>query len=192
MSTITPVRACALGAACGLAALVAAPPAHALPLDLLTSVQVAERTAHLPARPTRKQILRKANVDEHGVANISAHAPLKVRRMIHAGNSIAKLPYVWGGGHGSWKASGYDCSGSVGFALHGAGLLKQATTSGGLASYGRPGPGRWVTIYANGGHTYMVIAGLRFDTSAHGVGGSRWTEEQRDGSGYVVRHPAGL
>lgn len=135
---------------------------------------------------------RPARITASGRAVPPSNAPRSVRRIFRAANRIALTPYVWGGGHGSWSASGYDCSGSVGYALHGARLLDSATTSGAFESYGHSGPGRWVTIYANGGHVYMTIAGLRFDTSAHGIGGSRWTRAQRDGGGYVVRHPAGL
>jgi cell wall-associated NlpC family hydrolase len=120
------------------------------------------------------------------------HDAVLVRRMVKAGNRIATLPYVWGGGHGSFQASGYDCSGSVSYVLHGAGLLDRPLASGDLMSYGEPGPGRHVTIYANGGHAYMTIDGRRFDTSAHGPGGSRWTHASRSSAGYTVRHPAGL
>ena len=135
---------------------------------------------------------RHARLSAHGRAIAPDGAPLRIRRLIRAANHITFTPYVWGGGHGSFQASGYDCSGSVSYALHGAGVLGTPEASGALSAYGRPGPGRWVTIYANGGHVYMTVAGLRFDTSAHGVSGSRWTRELRGGEGYVVRHPAGL
>lgn len=135
---------------------------------------------------------RHARLSAHGRAIAPEGAPLRIRRLIRAANRITFTPYVWGGGHGSFQASGYDCSGSVSYALHGAGVLGTPEASGALTAYGRPGPGRWVTIYANGGHVYMTVAGLRYDTSAHGVGGSRWTRDQRGGSGYIVRHPAGL
>ncbi|MEY2517457.1 MAG: hypothetical protein QOJ89_4815 [bacterium] len=118
--------------------------------------------------------------------------PLRVRQVIAAGNRIATMPYYYGGGHGNWNDSGYDCSGSVSYALHGAGLLDVALASGGLMSWGEPGPGRWISIYANGGHAFMVVAGRRFDTSGRGQTGSRWQTAMRDASGYVVRHPAGL
>ena len=115
-----------------------------------------------------------------------------VRRVIAAGNRIAQKPYKYGGGHGSYNDSGYDCSGSVSYALHGAGLLRTPMASGGFMSYGRPGPGRHITIYANSGHMYMVVNGRRFDTSALRVTGSRWTSQHRPTSGYVARHPPGL
>ena len=120
--------------------------------------------------------------------------PRVVRRVIRAGNRIATKPYRYGGGHANFpKDSGYDCSGSVSYALHGARLLRSPLDSSGFMSWGRPGPGRWITIYANAGHMYMVVNGRRFDTSAmSSTGGSRWTSEMRSSSGYVVRHPPGL
>lgn len=135
---------------------------------------------------------RRLRLSAAGRAIVPAGAPRRVRLLIEAGNRIAHKPYVWGGGHGSWQAAGYDCSGSVGYVLHAAGVLDRAVTSGDLASYGKPGRGRWVTIYANGGHTYLVVAGVRFDTTAYKQGGSRWARDARGGAGYVVRHPAGL
>ena len=115
-----------------------------------------------------------------------------VARVVRAANRIARTPYRYGGGHGSFTDSGYDCSGSVSYALHGAGLLRSPLDSSSFMSYGRPGPGRHITIYANSGHMYMVVNGRRFDTSARSTTGSRWTNEPRSSSGYVVRHPAGL
>ena len=118
--------------------------------------------------------------------------PGALRRLIRAANRIAEAPYKFGGGHGSFRDSGYDCSGSLSYALHGAGLLRYALDSGGFMSYGEPGPGRHVTIYANRGHAFMVVDGRRFDTSAIGETGSRWTSTPRSGRGFVVRHPPGL
>jgi Putative peptidoglycan binding domain len=115
-----------------------------------------------------------------------------IRRVIHAANRIATKPYRYGGGHGSWIDSGYDCSGSVSFALHGGGLLDSPLDSTGLMGYGRPGRGRHITVYANSGHAYMVVDGRRFDTSARSETGSRWTSAWRSPAGYVARHPAGL
>ena len=115
-----------------------------------------------------------------------------IRAVIRAGNRIATTPYVYGGGHGSFTASGYDCSGSVSYALHGGGLLRNPLDSTGFTSYGRPGPGRHITIYANAGHAYMVIKGRRYDTSARSETGSRWSNEMRSSAGYVARHPAGF
>jgi hypothetical protein len=117
-------------------------------------------------------------------------APLA--RVIAAANRIATAPYKYGGGHGSYRDSGYDCSGSVSYALHGGGLLRTPLNSSGFMSYGLPGRGRHITIYANPGHVYMTIDGRRFDTSARRETGSRWTRTPRSPAGYVVRHPPGL
>lgn len=114
-----------------------------------------------------------------------------VQRVIAAGDRIATLPYRYGGGHGSFKDSGYDCSGSVSYALHGGGLLSSPEDSTQLESYGQSGPGRHITIYANSQHAYMVVDGRRFDTSGQRIGGSRWTSSQRSNAGFVVRHPSG-
>jgi cell wall-associated NlpC family hydrolase len=125
-----------------------------------------------------------------GMAYAPKAAPKIVKAVIWTGNKIRNLPYVWGGGHGSWIASGYDCSGSVSYALHGAGLLKTTMTSGDLASWGKSGAGKWITIYANGGHVYMHVAGVRFDTS--GANPSRWQSDLRPSSSYALRHPKNL
>jgi cell wall-associated NlpC family hydrolase len=125
-----------------------------------------------------------------GTASPPAGAPAEVAAVIVAGNRIASLPYRWGGGHASWEDTGYDCSGSVGYALHGGGLLDASATSGDLMSYGERGPGTWITLYANADHVYMVVAGLRFDTS--GARPSRWQLAPRSAAGFAVRHPAGF
>jgi hypothetical protein len=116
----------------------------------------------------------------------------RIHRLIRAANRIAGAPYRYGGGHGTYHDSGYDCSGSVSYALHYAGLLRTPLDSSGFMSYGLPGRGRHVTIYANSGHAYMTVDGRRFDTSAIRETGSRWTSTHRSSSGYVVRHPPGL
>jgi cell wall-associated NlpC family hydrolase len=134
----------------------------------------------------------EAVLQPNGLAAAPAAAPPAVKAAIAAANSIATTPYVWGGGHASFYSYGYDCSGAVSFALYGAGLLDTPLTSGSLASYGEPGPGKWITIYANATHTYVVIAGLRWDTvgDAHGTG-PRWHAEPPYPEGFVVRHPVG-
>ncbi len=134
----------------------------------------------------------KATVGADGLAVAPVLAPPVVQAVIAAGNKIATMPYLYGGGHGKWEDTGYDCSGSVSYALHGAGLLEQSMPSGGFTSWGEAGPGQWITIYANGGHMYMVVAGLRFDTSGRSSAGTRWQADMRSGAGYTVRHPAGL
>jgi cell wall-associated NlpC family hydrolase len=128
----------------------------------------------------------------NGVALPPLDAPEAVKQMIQAGNGIARTPYIWGGGHGKWLDKGYDCSGSVSFVLAAAGLLSVSETSGQLMSFGQPGPGKWVTIYANGGHVFLEVAGIRFDTGAQSVTGSRWAPTGRSTAGFVARHPAGL
>ncbi|MCX6873223.1 MAG: NlpC/P60 family protein [Verrucomicrobia bacterium] len=100
-------------------------------------------------------------------------------------------PYKWGGGRGRLEDTGYDCSGSVSYVLIKAGLLRSPATSGAFASYGVPGPGRWITIYARNGHVFMTLCGLRLDTSGHAERGPRWCANFRSASGYVMRHPAG-
>ncbi len=134
----------------------------------------------------------KGRVLADGTAVAPKDAPQIVRDVINAGNVIAKTPYLWGGGHGSWAASGYDCSGSVSFALAGAGLLDSPLTSGLLAQWGAAGPGRWITIYANGGHVFMEVAGLRFDTGGIRGSGTRWQSTGRSTAGFAARHPEGL
>ena len=134
----------------------------------------------------------KATIGPDGLAVAPSSAPEQVKTMIEAGNRIATKPYKYGGGHGQWEDSGYDCSGSMSYVMHAAGLLDEALDSTGFESYGESGEGQWVTIYANSGHSYMLIAGLRFDTSGRADDGSRWHESTRSTSGYTVRHPPGL
>jgi cell wall-associated NlpC family hydrolase len=137
--------------------------------------------------------LVKAEVHEKsGVALPPLEAPPAVRAIIEAGNVIARSPYKWGGGHGKWQDNGYDCSGSVSYALAAGGLLNGPLASGPLMRWGEPGKGKWVTIYTNPGHVFMVVAGVRFDTSARGVTGSRFSNDMRPTAGYVARHPDGL
>jgi cell wall-associated NlpC family hydrolase len=131
----------------------------------------------------------RARVLKDGTAVAPRNAPDVVKRVILAGNQIAKFPYKWGGGHGAWRDSGYDCSGSVSFALAGAGLLKAPMASGPFMRWGAPGAGRWITIYASPGHIFMFVAGLRFDTSGRGRAGTRWQTGGRTAGGFAVRHP---
>jgi peptidoglycan hydrolase-like protein with peptidoglycan-binding domain len=127
-----------------------------------------------------------------GLAIAPSDAPAAVKAVIAAANRIAFKPYVYGGGHGSWNSSGYDCSGSVSYALHGGNLLSVTEDSSELETYGSAGGGRWITIWSNAGHAYIYVAGLRFDTSAQGsTGGSRWTTAGRSNAGFVERHPPG-
>jgi cell wall-associated NlpC family hydrolase len=148
-------------------------------------------------RALRKQAtggaVRAALLARDGTVEAPESAPERVARIIAGANAIAHFPYVYGGGHGSFTDTAYDCSGSLSYALASAGLLDAPLTSGQLAQWGEPGPGRWVTIYANAGHTFMEVAGLRFDTRGRaGPLGSRWQTAPRSLAGFTVRHPPGL
>jgi len=127
-----------------------------------------------------------------GRAIAPVDAPAAVKRVIAAANRIRTKPYVWGGGHGRWWDRGYDCSGAVSYALRGGDFLDSPLPSGPMERWGRPGGGRWISVYANAGHAYAVIAGLRWDTSGNSSGtGPRWHTEMASASGFVARHPAG-
>ncbi|HMI81622.1 MAG TPA: hypothetical protein VK480_07525 [Solirubrobacterales bacterium] len=144
-------------------------------------------TGLLPAPLNPGQEARVINESE---ASAPASAPQAVKEVIAAANAIADLPYLWGGGHGSFESSGYDCSGALSYALHGGGLLESPLDSTGLSTWGEPGPGRWITVYANAGHAWMVVAGIAFDTS--GGAGPRWHDPWASSpEGFVARHPAG-
>ena len=126
-----------------------------------------------------------------GAAQAPPGAPAAVGLVIAAGNAIAGLPYLYGGGHAGFKDTAYDCSGSVSYALAAAGLVSSPMASGPFMSWGDAGPGKWITVYANAGHAYMVVAGWRFDTSNLG-NGTRWSRDMRSNAGFVARHPPGL
>jgi len=134
-----------------------------------------------------------ATIDSSGDAIPPANAPLAVRGAIEAANQIDDLPYIWGGGHGSFSASGYDCSGAVSYMLHGGGFLSSPLDSTGLEVWGESGGGNWITVFANSGHAWAYVAGLRWDTGGPGGGnGPRWSTVMRDdASSFVARHPAG-
>jgi cell wall-associated NlpC family hydrolase len=137
----------------------------------------------------------------NGKAVAPADAPPEVQAIIAAANKIVRKPYHWGGGHGKWNDSGYDCSGSVSYALHGADLIGRPMDSSDLMHWGKSGAGRWVTVYTNPGHAFMMVAGLRFDTgyrdsyaAKHGAKpgtGPRWGKK-RPTSGFAARHPKNL
>jgi cell wall-associated NlpC family hydrolase len=137
----------------------------------------------------------KSTLTSDGLAIAPVDAPPQVQAVIQAGNEIAHLPYRFGGGHGTFEDNAYDCSGSLSFVLGAAGLLGTTVTSGELEHWGQPGPGRWITVFAAAGHTFMYVAGLRFDTVALAETGSRWSNRSADEpnlKSFVVRHPAGL
>jgi hypothetical protein len=159
-------------------------------------------TTYSPKSPTRGGTAVKAQAPEpapvptatldpvSGLAVAPAGAPAEVVALIAAGNVIASTPYRYGGGHGDFEDTAYDCSGSVSYALHGAGLLDETLDSTALAKWGLAGAGSWITIYANKTHTYLIVAGLRFDTSGAKKAGSRWQAAPRSSKGFKVRHPA--
>jgi hypothetical protein len=127
-----------------------------------------------------------------GRALAPLNAPPAVRKVIAAANRIRTKPYIWGGGHGRWWDRGYDCSGAVSYALHGGELIDSPMPSGPMESWGRRGPGQWITVYANAGHAFAVIAGLRWDTSGNTSGtGPRWHTDMTSTRGFVARHPEG-
>jgi cell wall-associated NlpC family hydrolase len=134
----------------------------------------------------------------NGLAYAPSYAPIQVQRAIWAGDRIRHKPYIYGGGHGTWNDAGYDCSGSVSYVLHAAGLISTSMDSGEMMSWGDGGAGHWITIYTNPGHAFVEIAGIRFDTSAAQDpnptpgSGPRWRPLVTDSSGFVARHPNGL
>lgn len=144
-----------------------------------------------------RDLVSRATLKPDGTATIPTDAPSRVAAIIQAGNEVARKPYVYGGGHGRfansvWSDTAYDCSGSISFTLAAAGMIDAPMTSGGLADWGEPGPGKWVTIYANAEHTFMYVAGLRFDTSGRQITGSRWQTATRNLNGFKIVHPKGL
>jgi cell wall-associated NlpC family hydrolase len=125
-----------------------------------------------------------------GIAYAPADAPIEVQRAIWAANKLRSKPYVYGGGHQSFRSRGYDCSGTVSYALHAAGLLDSPLDSGSFMQWGERGRGAWITVYTNPGHAFVMIAGLRLDTSGVGERGPRWRPEARSTRGFKARHPA--
>lgn len=206
---------CGSGAVHQIAAWRVGPPYIPPPDPTATATQPADTSAS-PARaqraPTDAQVARElkqafgtkskdivdaAGLTTGGLATVPPSAPAKVGDVINAANQVARKPYVYGGGHGrlageTFVDTAYDCSGSVSFALAAAGLIERPMDSTALGRFGRPGPGRWVTIYANAGHAWMTVAGLRFDTSGRSANGSRWQAQPRGTGGFTVRHPPGL
>jgi cell wall-associated NlpC family hydrolase len=146
-----------------------------------------EEQEEVPAPATEE-----AYIGDDGLAVAPASAPEEVKAIIAAGNEIATKPYKYGGGHQRWNDSGYDCSGSISYVLHAAGLLDTPLDSTGFMSWGERGRGEWVTVRTNPSHAYMIVAGLRFDTSARRQTGNRWSDTMRSASGYSARHPEGL
>jgi hypothetical protein len=133
----------------------------------------------------------RAEVTPQGQAAVPFDAPPVVQTVVQAANEIAKTPYRWGGGHGAWRDKGYDCSGSVSFALAAAGLLDGPLTSGGFLQYGAAGRGKWITLWTNQTHIFMEVAGIRYDTGGL-RSGTRWQPTMRPTAGFTPRHPPGL
>jgi hypothetical protein len=162
--------------------------AHGLTADGIVGPATAQAMGlAAPSRPLREH--HSSSSSGSSGSSDSSGSSSVISRMIAGANAIADKPYVFGGGHGSFVSAGYDCSGSVSYVLHAGGLLSSPLDSSALESYGAPGPGSHVTIYANAGHAWMTIDGRRFDTG--GGGGSRWKSSARSGAGFVVRHPVG-
>jgi hypothetical protein len=162
-------------------------------------------TAFPPAEPAHVYVAGTvAQLLPDGTAAAPAGAPVQVQNAIFAANKLQHKPYIYGGGHARFKSRGYDCSGTVSYALHGGGLLKSPLDSSSFMSWGHRGPGEWITVYTNPGHAYAMIAGLRLDTSRYGVvasrnvarsaleSGPRWRPTVRPASGFRARHPFGF
>ena len=159
----------------------------------LKQMQAAERSAAQEQKQRLKPVPGGESVGGNGTIPIPANVPETVQRVIAGANAIADFPYVFGGGHGSFVDNAYDCSGSVSYALAAGGLIGRPETSGELESWGAAGPGRYITILANAGHTYMYVDGVLFDTAGRsGVYASRWQVAPTNNAGFVVRHPPGL
>ena len=179
-----------------LALVLAAPVAAVAQTPAPTGGASYDENAPDPSKPVVEGT--KAVRLDDGRAAAPSMAPPEVQEAIWAANEIVGRPYSYGGGHNrTFKSTGYDCSGTVSYALHGGGLLKSPLDSGSFMSWGKAHKGEWITVYANGGHAYAVIAGLRLDTSAAGERvssgkGPRWRSNAREQSGFVARHPVGF
>ncbi len=197
---VEPVAGAASGASSGIASSGGGPSAA-------TGVSVGPPSGPLPQPVSDAEIRRElaasglaarpgqATLTPQGLALVPDNAPAIIQQVILAGNQIAHLPYRFGGGHGTFIDNAYDCSGSLSFVFAAAGILNTTMTSGQLMSWGKPGPGKWITVFADNGHTFMYVAGLRFDTVALAQTGSRWSNHGATESNlgrFAVRHPAGL
>ena len=163
-----------------------------------TDAEIQRELAEALGVSGSSDVIDQAGLTEGGLATVPPSAPAKVAAIISAANQVAHAPYRYGGGHGgvggdeNWVDSAYDCSGSVSFALASAGLVGHQLTSGLFMRWGKPGPGKWVTVFANDGHAFMVVAGLRFDTVERARTGTRWGRAYSQVNGFVARQPAGL
>jgi hypothetical protein len=192
---------CLLASACAVAALALLPSAALASGDPAPGVTggAGVGAPHEPPSTVAHPTVAggKARII-NGVAYAPSYAPAAVKRAIWAGNRIRHKPYILGGGHANWQSPGYDCSGSVSYVLHAAGLLKTSEDSGTLESWGAHGLGQWITVYTNPGHAFVQIAGIRLDTSAEGDpnpaagSGPRWRPVMHGTAGFMARHPASL
>jgi cell wall-associated NlpC family hydrolase len=177
----------------GEAIVAAGAPSDAEVRKELQQMQAVERSARQTQQRTLTPVPGGESVGGNGTIPIPANVPEVVQKVVAGANEIADFPYVYGGGHASFIDNAYDCSGSVSYALAAGGLLSAPETSGQLESWGVPGPGKYITVYANAGHTYMYVDGMLYDTAGRsGVYASRWQVEPTDNEGYVVRHWPGL
>lgn len=185
-SAATPAKA-------GEAIVAAGAPSNAEIRSELKQMQAVERSARQTQHLALTPVPGGESIGGNGTIPIPANVPEVVQKVIAGANEIADFPYVYGGGHASFVDNAYDCSGSVSYALAAGGLLSAPETSGQLESWGVPGPGRYITVYANAGHTYMYVDGILYDTAGRsGVYASRWQVQPTDNEGYVVRHWPGL
>ena len=177
----------------GEMAIAAGAPSDAEVRRELQQMQAVEQAARSSQRQQMTPVPGGRSVAGSGAISIPAGLPEVIQKVIAGGNEIADFPYVFGGGHASFVDNAYDCSGSVSYALAAGGLLSAPVTSGELEHWGAPGPGRYITVYANAGHTYMYVAGILFDTAGRsGVYASRWQVGAVDNSGFLARHWPGL
>jgi cell wall-associated NlpC family hydrolase len=159
----------------------------------LQQMQAVEKSARHASKTRLTPVPGGFSIGGDGTIPIPSGVPEVIQKVVAGANEIADFPYVFGGGHASFVDNAYDCSGSVSYALAAGGLLSSPETSGSLESWGAPGPGRYITVYANAGHTYMYVDGILYDTAGRsGVYASRWQVQPTDNSGYVVRHYPGL
>jgi cell wall-associated NlpC family hydrolase len=159
----------------------------------LAQMQAVERSAQREQKLSLTPVPGGQSIGGNGTIPIPTNVPEAVQRVVAGANAIADFPYVFGGGHASFVDNAYDCSGSVSYALAAGGLIAAPETSGELESWGAPGPGRYITVLANAGHTYMYVDGILYDTAGRsGVYASRWQVSPTNNAGYVVRHPPGL
>jgi hypothetical protein len=174
-------------------AIAAGAPSDAEVKQELAQMQAVERSAKVAQKQRLTPVAGGESVGGNGTIPIPTDVPEVVQRVIAGANAITDFPYVFGGGHASFVDNAYDCSGSVSYALAAGGLLSTPETSGTLESWGAPGPGRYITVYANAGHTYMYVDGVLYDTAGRsGTYASRWQVAPTDNSGYVARHWPGL